>query len=365
MTTAHNNLRVREIIPGIFIALLLGMGPYLLAWAMTPDGARFSGILANHNDFTAYIAAMRQGAEGKWLFHFNFSPEYWAPQLMLPIYIVVGKLVSPIGGSYEFWFNVMRALAIIFTTCCFLLWARQVFPKQRERQLVAWIFMTFGAGFGWILWPIFAYFSFSFTSFPDINTPEWTTTLVSINPPHYMLGLGLETLLFTFIIRMTRLNSPVKWAIGGSLVGLLLGLIYVYLTAVVGMVIGIYMLIRAWQARRIPWRQWIYGGIVILPLIPLLFYYGYWVNRDPAWASYVKSDINIIGPPPVLGAMIGLGFLGVLMLIGLRSWFRNKQHPLPFVWIVVNLFLLYVPIVQYSGRFALGAYHPNCDHCCL
>lgn len=360
MSHADPDLRFKSILPGIFVFLVLSLGPTIIAWFLAPTGTTFIGTLANHNDFTAYIAAMRQGAEGRWLFHFNFSPEFWSPQLMLPLYILAGKLLHPLSNNYFFWFNVLRAGAIIFTLTAFLFWVRQVYPQNRRLQLLAWVLITFGGGLGWLLWPIANALNLQtdFTYFPDLGLPEWTTLLVSINAPHYLFGMGLQAILFGCIIRMARAVSGWKWALVGMIVALSLALVYVYHTAVAGFVIGLYLLLLAWRARRIPWKLWLQAALVITPLLPLLFYYGYWVNRDPAWATYVNSDLNNIAPPPLPGLLIGFGLLFILALAATRGWLHTKKEMLPIVWIGGAIFLLYIPIIHYSGRFALGLIVP-------
>jgi hypothetical protein len=348
----------RTLLPWMLLALFGSQLPYLIGWFASPADWVFSGILANHNDFSAYIAAMRQGAEGNWLFHFNFSPEFWQPKLMLPLYLAAGKLIGPFSQAFIFWFNVLRTLAFLATLICLLLWVKQVLPANGRARLTAWLLIVFGGGLSWIIWPATASLAVPFTYFPDISMPEFTTLLISINPPHYMLGLALEVLLFACVLRMSQNGSNVKWAIAGTMAALGLGLVYVYHSAVVGAVIGVYLLALAWQQGKIPWRSWLYGGIILAPLVPLLFYYGYWVNRDPAWATYVNSGLNEITPPPLLGLVIGFGLMGVLAVIGLRRWLETGQTLLVPIWLLVNLILMYVPVVQYSGRFTLGLIVP-------
>ncbi|MCB8916665.1 MAG: hypothetical protein H6666_01970 [Ardenticatenaceae bacterium] len=357
-TSPARDLSVRAILPWALLALLLSSGPYLLAWLATPKGQVFSGILANHNDFTAYIAAMRQGAAGQWLFHFNFSPNVWQPQLMLPAYILAGKVLGSFSNNNFLWFNVLRVAALIFTMGAFLVWVRRIFPGRVTTQRVAWLFLTLGGGLGWLLWPLTASWAVSTSYFPDLSRPEWTTLLIAINPPHYTLGLGLEVFYFATLPGLARPGQRRRATWQCTLLGLTLALVYVYHIALIGFVTGLYLLYLAWQARRIPWRVWLAGSIIILPLMPLLFYYGYWVNRDPAWASYVVSNLNAIPPPPLLGLLIGFGLLGLLAAAGIRHWWRLGQERLVLLWLAGNLLLLYLPIVQYAGRFALGIIVP-------
>jgi len=263
------NLRLRDLIlPGLIFTTLI-MVPYLVGWLAAPAGMQFSGALANHNDFPAYIAAIRQGAAGEWLFHFNFSPEPWQPKLMLPLYMLTGKIAGVLGGGHVLWFHLLRLAAIVVTLLGFRFWLVTVFPGRRRTQLTALIFLLFGGGLGWLLYPLLATTVSGFTLFPDLSGSEWTATLIGLNAPHYLLGLGLQALVFGALLRLVRARttrSAILWALGGMAAALALGLVYVYQTAVIGTVTGVYLLVLAVRKGRIPWRTWLLGGLVLAPL---------------------------------------------------------------------------------------------------
>ena len=42
--------------------------PELMATVLSPEGMRFTGALVNLDDLNTYLSAIRQGAEGHWLF---------------------------------------------------------------------------------------------------------------------------------------------------------------------------------------------------------------------------------------------------------------------------------------------------------
>jgi hypothetical protein len=334
------------------------LGPLLLAWFHTPAGYVFSGTLADHNDFSAFLAAMRQGADGNWLFHFNFSPERWHSQLMLPLYMILGKLLPGVLG-YAAWVNVLRVAALGLALWMFGLWVKQIFPDAPTKQWTAWLFLAFGGGLGWLLWPLtsLAGLSNSAALFPDLTDAGWALGLIGANAPHYMLGLFLEILFFLCFWQITQ-GAGRKWVWAAAITALALCLIYVYNATVLFAVVGLYMLWRAWDERRIPWRTWITCGSILAITLPFFFYYGYWVNRDPAWAQYVSGSYNRILPPSWYSLLLGAGIVGILAFTGIPRWWKTRQNPLPIVWIVGNLLVMYVPIVQYSGRFIVGLWVP-------
>jgi len=340
------------------LATILILGPYLIAWLATPPGMVFTGTLANHNDLATYLSAMRQGSEGAWLYQFKFSPEVWQPVLYLPLYMATGKVAGLLGGSLEVWFNLLRLPALMLAFLGLLFWVRQVFPGQAHRQRLAWLLIIFGGGISWLLWPLASYFSLPLSSFPDLSMPEWTTVLIAVNPPHYLLGFALEAIAFGCVLRLMKSQRPLPWALAGMGASLALGLTYAYNAAVVVTVLGFYLLILGIQKRQVLWRCSLYLVLVILPILPLLFYYGYWVNRDPAWVAFVSGNLNRIPPPPPAGLIAGLGLLGLLAGTGAVRWLRRQEDWLVPLWFGGNLLVMYVPFVPYTGRLSLGLFVP-------
>jgi hypothetical protein len=218
------------------------------------------------------------------------------------------------------------------------------------------LLILFGSGIGWLA----VYFGFSGYQTPDISMAEWYPILAMFNTPHFALGIGLEVLTFACVVKMTSVTTAkegVGWAFFGATMAVLATLVYVYHLAIISLVVGVYMFTLAVQFRNIPWRQWLLGAIVVIPLLPLFVYYAYWTNGDQYWTAYTQVD-HRIAPPPPLGVLIGVGGLGLLALIGGRWWLKNGFTTLVPIWALVNISILYLPIVSFSGRFALGLMVP-------
>ena len=351
-----DNLSWRAVLPWMVVLLLLINLPYAVAWLLPPEGKQFVGAFVNPDDLATYLAAMRQGGEGKWLLHLTFSPEPWQPKLMLLPYLLVGKVIRPLPGSILFWFHLFRLAAALLAMAAAVPWVRTLFPGRKRLQYTAWLLIFFGSGLGWLMavsglaapWPGLML---------DLGGPEWSSFMALSHTPHFALGLALEIGLMTAVLRLTEGEGNGRWAILAALLGVAGGLTYVYHIPVYGLVIGLYLLSLAAQQRRIPWRLWGYGLIVLLPLTALLVYYLLASNQDPYFANYARTE-HVIPPPALLSVLVALGVLAILALAGLPSWRAKGYSWLPLLWIAGNFLALYAPTVQFSGRFSLGLMVP-------
>ena len=52
--------------------VLMATLPYLVAWSTTPDDLFYVGLLTNPEDGHSYLAKMRQGIRGQWLFYLPY-----------------------------------------------------------------------------------------------------------------------------------------------------------------------------------------------------------------------------------------------------------------------------------------------------
>ena len=79
--------------------LILGLTclPYLYAYLVTPDDMQFTGLLSNPVDGNSYLAKMRQGAQGSWLFHLPYTSEDHDGAFIFTYYLLLGRLSAPLG----------------------------------------------------------------------------------------------------------------------------------------------------------------------------------------------------------------------------------------------------------------------------
>jgi len=290
----------------IFGILIIGLVPFLVAWMLTPPGKLFSGALVNPDDLSVYLSAIRQGKAGEWLFSFTFSPEPLQPRFTYPLYIALGHLIRIVGGEPLIWFHGYRLLCGILTIIAIYYWVRVIFPKNVKIQKNALILIVFGSGVGWILTPFIPADSLLLA---DINVPEWGLTTTLISSPHFILGIGLEVFLAGILIRTEQVEKNKTLILLGILSAIGIGLDYPFHIPTLGMVIGVYLIIKVLRERQINWKRWITTFLIISPFILYLIYYGIAALTDPLWeTSHVQN--NLIEPPPPLGLVIGTPRVG-------------------------------------------------------
>lgn len=374
----QRNMRLKNILPWSVLALLLGSLPYVVAWLVTPDELVFTDAVVNADDASVYISAIRQGAEGKWLFRPNFSPEVWPNVLGYIPYLAVGHLAKLLGGQHQFWFHLLRLSGNMLAILAFFFLARVAFPVRRRLQLTAWFLITFGSGLGWL---VAALFRQELISLPDLFSPEWTTVTVLLGMPHFSVGLAFEVIVMGCVIQISRValhgakrrgamyenrdyagdqaasivDQSWKWALAGALAALGLALSYPYNTVVVGLVVGVHMIYLAIRGRAIPWMSWLQTGVVVLPMFLFQLYYAVWGLLSPIWPY--NAETNFIVVPGLPSIVIGFGLLGLLAIAGGWRWIRIRSNLLIPIWAVVNLLLLFTPI-DFAGRFLLGLIVP-------
>lgn len=346
------NCSIKQILPWGLLVLALSTLPYLVAWLQAPSDKLFLGALINSEDLATYISAMRQGMLGDWLYHFTFTPEPWQPKLMNISYMLVGKVAGLVGGDLLLWYHIFRLTSAGFVLLMILFWVRALFPGAARLQLTGWFIIIFGGGLGWLFSILGIY-----PNSPDLMGPEWSVFMGIFHTPHYALGLGLEIALFACVVHVIRNPSDWKWSIGGAVISLFSGLTYVYHLPIIGLVVGFSVLGTMWQKRKILWQLIAAAAIVLFPSTLLLIYYSVFAMRDPYFSHYSRSVLFIKAPEP-LAVLIGLGFLAVLALFALPSWFKDDRSWVVPIWAITNIILIYIPVTRYMGRFVLGLIIP-------
>lgn len=332
--------------------VLLSCVPYLIATLAAPEGWQFAGILVNPYDGNSYLAKIRQGMEGSWLFHLTYTPEPHAGAFIFTFYLALGHLGALFGLSPIWMFHLARVVAGLGVLLAAFRFIASVTPQLSERRL-AFTLVLSASGLGWL--------GVLFGAFPiDLWVPEAFVPYSLYANPHFPLAMTLMLIIFQEI-QPSKFNIQRSTVVGLAALALALTLPFALLT--VWAVLAVFLGWLYSTNRRLPWSQiWLTlsVGLFSAPVIV----YDYWVSTtNPILAGW--SAQNITSAPPPLDLLLGYGLVGLLALGG--GWLLVRQRPLKpesgewlvFWWAATSLILLYLPF-DLQRRLITGLHLPLC-----
>ncbi len=329
--------------------------PYLIAWLTTPAGLRFGGILVNPLDGHSYLAKMRQGWEGAWLFRLTYTPEPHSGAAIFLFYLGLGHLARVAGLPIIAVYHAARILAGFGLLVTIYAFVSRLSRNAHERRL---IFLLAGAtaGLGWLgvmlgLFPI------------DLWVPEAFAFFSLLSNPHFPLAIALMLIILAGVLWPAK--GPYGWLVPG-LAGLALGIVAPFALPVLYATLLVHLLVSAFPARSarnecglaLPKNNRNMGSALLAALsvsAPWLAY-DYWVyTSNPALAAW--SAQNVTPTPSLVDVALGFGLLGPLAVLGAVAVIR--QHDLRdgatalVLWTSITLVLIYAPM-SLQRRFITG-----------
>ena len=366
LTTASER---RFVLLGTIVAMVITSIPYVVGAMLSDDERVFSGFVYAISDCTSYIAKMRQGAEGAWLFHIPYTPEPHPGALFFLFHRLLGKVAALLpGGNLTqrlVWVyhgaRVAFGAGLLVTIYRFL--AR--LTRRVEVRRLAWLLVTFGGGMGWLLVTLGQSDWLGSTPL-DFILPEGFTFLVLLAFPHIALA---RTLLLTGLMALmeawlptttdqlesgeavrrglTRIAGSIQapqWratALAG-LAWLLMGVVVPFYVAVAWAVTGSVWAVLCMRQRRVAWTKAALGSIAGLLSAPIVIYSVWRFSSHPVYAAWAAQN-KVLSPHPAhYLAAYGLPLaLGIAAVPG--AWRGAWPVWLPVVWVGVVPFLAYVP----------------------
>jgi len=381
------------------VALAVTSIPYALGAAWATEDRVFGGFVYAVEDCYSYLAKMRQGAEGAWLFHVAYTPEPHRGALFFPFHLLLGKVAALLtgGGSSTVseatlaggltarmvWVyhgaRVAFGLVLLVTVYRFLAACTERVPVRR----LAWLMVTFGGGLGWLLVALGQPNWLGSTPL-DFYLPEGFTFLVLYGFPHIALSRtlllwGLLFLLraweehpkpevgspnhasrithhvsrFTFhvsrithyVLRITYHASrlpALKWAVLSGLAWLLMALIVPFYVAVAWAVTGAAWLALGLRRRRVLFREGVLASVAALVPVPVVAYSAWAFTTDPVYATWAAQN-QILSPHP-LHYLAAYGIPLSLAALAVRdAWRRERWGWLALAWVGAVPVLVYLP----------------------
>ncbi len=325
--------------------------PYLAAWAQVPEGQHFTGLLFNPQDGNSYIAKMRQGLEGPWLFRLPYTPE---PQDGAPVYLFylfLGHVARWTGLPLIVVYHAARVLGGAAMLLAIYALATRLSDDIGERRAM-FLFTAVGSGLGWMV-VFFGYQS------ADLWVPEAFPVYSLLANAHFPLAMAL-------MMWIARCGSAIgdsrlairgrrHWLLGLGMIAaaIVLGAIQPFgLVAVFGG-LGVMLVARAVRERAVPWQALAWIAVAGLLALPYPSYMLRAIRSDPALSVWDAQ--NVTDSPPLWDWALSYGLVLVLAVPGAVFAARRGSDAdwLLLSWVGVTLVGMYLPL-PLQRRLSLG-----------
>lgn len=316
------------------IVMLITTIPYMVGWLSAGKNWEFGGFVFGADDGYSYLAKMRLGARGDWLFTIRYTSEPHEGALLFLPYILLGKLTSLFVASNSP--NLPTALAItfhlariIFGFMLILVSYRfvAVFLKRPDSRMLALVLIVLSGGLGWLL--AIAGLGHLFGSLPvDFYVPEDYSFLILFGLPHLALSRSAMLVGFLLLFRALQIPEPHRWARWSAAAGLcwiVTGLCVPFYIAVTYLVLGCWGLAAWIHRRRFPWALFWRAAGAALVASPVLIYSTVVFATNDVLGRW--SSQNQLPSPNPLHYVLGYIVLALPAIVGLRwAWRKGSSE---------------------------------------
>jgi len=335
------------------IAAIISLLPYLLAYLWSPPGHHFAGFFFIADDATTYLAKMRQGADGSWLWNDPYTSEPHGGVFLFSFYLLFGHLAAllhvPLIAAYHL-ARISGAIALVLAAdqLC-----RRLLPAELRRLALVLVILGAGAGF---LAQALGNPSLLGTRVEalDLHLPEISGWYSILAIPHFAWATAL---IITGLLGLLRIADAPGWRPLAVTSAALIALtaIHPQMIPVLGVIWVAYQgVLLAWGPRP-SIRSVAAQAVPFLATTPLLAYNAWILFRDPTIAEWAHQWRHQAPGPVSLVVSLGLPLLaaGVGMVVAWRR--RDRGLALLFVWPPLVLALLYLPNIANIQRRLLDA----------
>lgn len=357
MSVAIPGKEIRWVLWWSILIVGLTCLPYLYSYLVAPDDMQFTGLLSNPTDGNSYLAKMRQGAQGSWLFHLPYTSEDHDGAFIFTYYLFLGRLSAFLGLPLILTYHlgrVVNSFILLFVAYCFV----SLFEFDRRSRRAAFLLIGLSSGLGWLAVP-FNVFAL------DLWVPEAITFYSIFANPHFPLAVALMLLTFAFVLVPSQAESRDsqpsrgKETILAALSSLLLGNVQPFCVITVYSVLSGYFVLRLLKERSLPWPEILRGVVAGIVTAPVIAYDYYVYTFNPVLHAW--SEQNVTPSPSPWAYAIAYGFVLALAVGGmvLATRHRSKADLFLLSWVIVNGLLLYAPF-SLQRRLVTGLHIPLC-----
>ena len=327
--------------------------PYVLAYLWTPPGHHFAGFFFIADDATTYLAKMREGADGSWLWNDPYTSEPHGGVFLFGFYLVFGHLAAllhlPLIATYHL-ARITGAIALVLAVerLC-----RRVLPPQQRNLGLVLVVLGSGAG---VLAQAAGNPSIlgSRVEALDLHLPELSGWYSILAIPHFAWATALIVVALLGLIRI--MEAPGRRPLALTSLSLIaLTAIHPQMIPVLGVIWAAYRAVLLAWGRRPSWRSLALEVAAFAATLPLLAYNAWILFFDPTVAEWAHQWRHQAPGPVSLALSLGVPLL--LAVVGMSIVWRRRDQGLALlmVWPPLVAALLYLPNVANIQRRLLDA----------
>lgn len=349
----------------IFFVVILTQAPFIYAFFNSTPNQIYDGLHSlSPADIPVYFSYINQGLNQQIFFKNLFTSEHQALGTFNAGWFLVAMLGKIFSQSAAFAFHFARFIFGPILLLVAYLFLSEIFVEKQKR-LTAFVFLCFAGGIGFLSIPfvLSEYLKSSnlyYKTFWPVDLWLAQTNIFSsiYHDPHYILSWLCLILMFYFCLRLFN-QKKIIWSLALGLVGLFYFNFHPYYIPLVCLVVFIYTVCWFLKNKKIDWL--LVGYLIIAGLISLVsvIYHFYLMINDPVIGLRASQNVNMVFF--VWPAILGFGFLLPLAVMGLYYAWKNKLFNdnlvLVFIWLVVNLFLIFSPN-QFAQHYFEGLQMP-------
>src|SRR6184192_4170279 len=129
------------------VVAIISLLPYLLAYLWTPPGHHFAGFFFIADDATTYLAKMRQGADGAWLWTDPYTSEPHAGVFLFGFYLLFGHLAGLLHLPVIATYHLARISGALVLVLAFDRLCRRLLPAELRNLGLVLVILGSGVGF--------------------------------------------------------------------------------------------------------------------------------------------------------------------------------------------------------------------------
>lgn len=337
----------RFVLIVIVFVLVLTSIPYLYAYLSAPPEKHFMGIMLDVPDHGQYFSWMRELSTSA-LASNKLTPEANDPVFFNLLWWGLGHLKRWTGLSLDLTYQFFRLVSGgLFLAVGYLVIAR--FLEEVEQRRTAFLVITFGSGFGWMLVLLKYTLTNGVLVYPlDVFIAEGNTFLGIMAYPHF-IAAALYILIFILYLECLA-KEQIRYAIFAGLFAQFLGWQHAYDLVLVYGILTTFVLARGVQHRAVP--RFSLKALIVIGLFSFwpALYSVLLTTFDPVWAEVLDQfknagvfTPNLVHLPILMGPAFLLALGGFIVERPDRIREKRDAEILLLAWFGANFLLIYIP----------------------